>query len=137
MATTAQQAAADWVAGLSAKTQRIQTGVQSVTTAPGQAAARQKNVWVQNVTQSADKWATRVQQVSLQDWQASMVNKGIPRIASGAQAAQSKFENFMGQFLPFVERGKASLPPRGTFEQNVQRATAWMQYAHTFKRSGS
>jgi hypothetical protein len=137
MAVSPEQAAADWVAGLSAKTAKIQASVQAVTVAPGQLAARQKTAYQQGVAANVDKWARNVGQVSLSDWQQAFITKGVPRIAPGAQAAQAKFAGFMGRLLPYVERGRSNLPARGTFEQNVQRATAWMQYMHGFSNTGS
>lgn len=133
---TADQAAQDWVAGLSAKTAKIQANAQAVTTAPGQLAARNAQAYLSGVQANYEKWRRNVAAVSLQDWQTAFVQKGVPRIAPGAQAAQAKFASFMQQLLPYVERGKAQLPQRGSFEQNVQRATAWMQYMHGFSATG-
>lgn len=132
MATDPSTAAQDWVNGLSAKTAKMTQSVQSVTVAPGQAAARQKAVWQQNTTAAADRWAANVSRVTLQDWQSAMVNKGIPRVASGAQAAQQKMQAVFSQLLPYIESAKSSLPPRGTFEQNKARATAMMDKMHAF-----
>lgn len=129
---TPDQAAKDWVAGLSSKTEKIKANVQAVRVAPGQAAARQKGAYLAGVQQSADKWAANVAAVPLQEWVDSMVNKGIPRIATGASAAEGKMTAFFQALLPYVERGKSSLPARGTFEQNKSRAMAWMDYMHQF-----
>jgi len=137
MAVSADQAAADWVSGISAKTAKMQANVQAVTVAPGQLAARQKAVYVQNVQARADHWAARVGRVSLQEWQNAMITKGIPRVATGASAAQAKMTAVFAQLLPFIERGKSSLPQRGTFEQNKNRAMAWMDYMHGFKMTGA
>jgi len=132
MATDANQAAQDWVNGISAKTAKMTQSVQAVTVAPGQAAARQKAVWLQNTQASADRWAQRVGNVSLQDWQAAMVSKGIPRVASGASAAQGKMAAVFAQLLPYIENAKRSLPARGTYEQNKSRAVAMMDAMHNF-----
>lgn len=135
MSVSPDQAAADWVAGLSNKTAKIQSSVNAVTTAPGQAAARQKAAYVQGVQAKADTWARNVAAVTLQEWQAAMVNKGIPRIATGAAAAQQKMAQFFGVVLPYIDAGKSRLPARGTFEQNKARANAWMDYMHAFPGS--
>lgn len=131
------QVAQDWASGLSAKTGKMADSVRSVTVAPGQLAARQRAVWQQNTAAAADRWATNTAAVSLQSWQDSMVNVGIPRVASGAQAAIPKMAAAMAQLLPHIDSVKRSLPPRGTFEQNVQRATAMMQGMHAFKMRGT
>lgn len=131
---TADAAAQKWAQNLAGATQRIQAGVQGVTVAPGAAAARQKGVWAQNVAASQDKWASRVASVTLGDWQQATVSKGIPRIASGATAAQPKMAAFMGQLLPYIQSGQTSIPARGGLEQNIARLTAWVRYMSNFKR---
>jgi hypothetical protein len=130
-AAVAQQ----WATRLGQSTQAITDGVQRVQTAPGAAAARQKNVWVQNVTASRDKWATRTAAVTLPEWQQSMVDKGIPRIASGATAAVPKMQAFMTQLLPFVEQAKNGLPARGDLNANIARMVAFTNKMATFKRN--
>jgi len=135
MATpTPDQVAAKWSQNLSGATQRIQQGVESVTVSPGQAAARQKAAWAQNVVAAQDKWASRVASVTLQDWQQAFVSKGIPRIASGAQAAQPKFQAFMSNLLPYIQRGVQSLPARGNLDQNIARLTAFVRHMANFKQ---
>lgn len=133
MATpTAQQAAANWGTGLQSKTERMKQGAMAVTVAPGQAAARQKAAWLANLQASADKWARNVAAVPLASWQEAFTTTGIDRIASGVQKGQGKVENFMNQFLPFLDQTKKSLPPRGTFEQNLARAAAQIRATHGF-----
>jgi hypothetical protein len=131
MAITADQATAKWLARLSAAQQQITDGVQGVTVAPGTKAAAAKAVWVQAVTASQDKWASRVGSVSLGAWQAATI-AGIPRIAMGAQAKQGKVQAFMAQWLPYVERGASTVRamPKG-----IARAVAQIQYNAQFKRT--
>ena len=131
---TADQAAQAWAQRLAGSTERITQGVQSVTTAPGQAAARQKAVWSQNVQASQDKWASRVAGVSLPDWQQSMVQKGIPRIAQGATAAQPKMAEFMAQLLPHIQSQVSALPPRGNIDANINRMTQFVRGMAKFQR---
>lgn len=129
---TADQIAASWAQNLGGATSKIQAGVQAVTTSPGQLAARQKAAWIQNLTAAQDKWASRTAGVSLSSWQNDMITKGIPRIAQGASAAQAKFATFMGQLLPYIQRGQQQLPARGNLDANINRMTAWVRYMAQF-----
>lgn len=122
---TADQIAAKWSQNLSGATTTITTGVQAVTTPPGQAAARQKSAYVNGVNANQDVWAKNVAAVPLSTWQQDMVNKGIPRIATGAQAAQPKMTTVMSKLLPAISNAVNALPPRGTLAQNLQRANAF------------
>lgn len=108
----------------------------AVTTAPGVKAAAVKNLWLQRVTASADKWAARVGAVSLGDWQTSMIEKGLPRISQGAQAAQPKVEAFMADFLPFLDAGVAKVRaiPKGDINASIARMTAMVTYTAGYKR---
>lgn len=135
MAANPSDVAARWAQNLSGATAKIQAGIEAVQVAPGQSAARQKVAYVQGVTGSQDKWATNVAAVSAQDWKSAAITKGLPRIATGAQAAQGKFQSFMTRLLPYIESGRGSLPARGSLDQNIARSTAWIRYMSQFKNS--
>lgn len=122
-------AAQNWVTGMQQSTSKITAGVQAVTVAPGQAAARQAQVWAQNTAAAQAKYAKNVAAVSLQDWQNAVLTKGVQRVASGATAAQGKMANAMSQILPQIASIVQSLPPRGTTDQNIARAVDYMQKA--------
>jgi hypothetical protein len=68
------------------------------------------------------------------EWQQAAIDKGLPRIAQGAQAAQPKMTAFMAQVLPHIAAGQSSLPARGGLEQNIARMTAFTRHMATFKR---
>lgn len=129
MAKNATTVAQKWAQNLTNSTAAMKAGVQAVTTAPGQLAANAQQQYAMGVQQAvaSGKYAKNVAAVSLSDWQNAMNNKGIPRIASGAQAGQGKMQNFMNQFLPHAQAVAQSLPPRGTIDQNIQRMVAQVQ----------
>lgn len=133
---TPTDATAKWVTNLSGSTERIKAGVARVTTAPGQKAAAQSQKWLQRVTASQDKWRTRVGSVSLQSWQASMTDVGIPRVAQGAQAKQDKYTAFANEFFPHLQQGVARIDamPSTTLEDNINRAVAMIRHNANFRR---
>jgi len=124
------KATAKWVANLSAATTSITAGVNDVTVAPGQLAAKQVNTWLAKIQASAGKWAKNVGAVSLQDWQSAMLNVGIPRIAQGAQAKQSKYQAFAQSFFPYLAQGQAKVKamPKVTLQDGINRAIAQIQW---------
>lgn len=130
MAKDPAAVAAKWVRGMQGAGQAITDGVNAVTTAPGQAAARQVNAYTAGVQQNAQKWATRVASVSLQEWRDAMITKGAQRIGGGAAAAESKMANAMAQLLPAIDTIKASLPPRGDINANIARSVAFQTKMH-------
>lgn len=125
MAKDPAAVAALWASRMAQAGPAITAGVQAVTTAPGVSAARRKDAYVAGVQQSANKWAVNVAATTLGEWQQSMIDKGVGRVGSGATAAQAKMANVMAQLLPAIDSVKASLPPRGTLEQNVARSAAF------------
>jgi len=135
-ALTPDQIAANWAQRLAASTDKMQAGAMAVPMAPGQAAARQKAVWAQNVAASQNKWATNVAAVTKESWQADYVNKGLPRVGTGATNAVPKMTTFFSKLMPYINAQRQQLPPRGTYDQNKARANAWMDRMHAFAGQG-
>jgi len=133
----AQQAAANWSRGMSNSTEKIRAGINAVTESPTAKAAQATDRYLQGVQQSvaSGKLAASLNRVTLQDWKTAAIEKGVNRIAAGAAAAQSKFASFMNEFLPYLQAGVAQLPPRGTVDQNIERAVQMMRYNSKFRKS--
>jgi hypothetical protein len=134
---TPSENAQKWKNRLSAATPDIQAGINRVSSAPGQAAARQKGAWQANVAASADKWERNVSRVSLEQWKQSALD-GVSRIAQGANSKVGKMESFLSEFQPHLERVQQRLAsmPRGNLEQNLARMLENARANSTFKRSG-
>lgn len=130
MQTDPQAAAQAWATGLANAGTKITAGINAVQVAPGQAAARQKAAYTAGVAANADKWASRVGAVSLQDWKDAAINKGVQRIATGATAAQPKMAAAMAKLLPQIASAVAALPARGGIDQNLQRSNQFARAMH-------
>jgi len=134
--STPEQAVSKWLQNIGSATDRMTTGAQRVAKAPGAAAAAAGDKWLQRVTASKAKFVTNVGRVSLQSWQASYINIGIPRVAQGAQAKQGKVLAFQQEYLPYLARGVATIDamPSTTLEDGIARATAMIRYNAKFVR---
>lgn len=134
--STSAQATQKWLTNLSGATQRMTDGANAVTKAPGLAAAAASAKWLARVTAAQQKFATNVAAVSLQSWQNSYINIGIPRVAQGAQAKQAKVQSFMDDFLPYLTRGVATIDqmPSTTLQDGVNRAVAMINYTAKYKK---
>lgn len=123
-------AAAKWVQRTSAAVPDYQAGVMRVTQAPGQAAARQQQAYLNGVQAAAasGKWANNVGAVSLQDWQTAASQKGGQRLAQGVQQAQAKMEGAMARVFPMIDavQREVSSMDTSTPEGRIAKATAFM-----------
>lgn len=138
MPKTPSQAASKWARNLAGAQQTIADGVRNVTEAPTEKAARESQRYVDGVTRAVQegRWQDGLRSVSLEDWRQAMLSKGVSRIGQGAQAAQSKFEAFLSEFLPHVEAGRRQLAsmPKGDLASNIQRAIFMIEHNAKFRR---
>lgn len=137
---TPQQAAANWARGMANSTEKIRSGIQAVTDSPMAKAAARADAYAQGVQRAvADRtYQNALEAVTLEDWKKASLEKGVNRVAGGAEAAKPKMAAFLTEFLPHVAQGVASLPPRGNTEQNIERAVQMMRHNSKFRRrSGS
>lgn len=133
---TADQIAQKWAANLGAATTQIRQGVQAVTQSPTAAAAAAVQLWQQKMAlpATAQKFVKGLNRTSLQDWQNAMINKGLSRISTGAQAAIPKFTKFLNAFLPFENNiaQQVRQMPKVTIDDAVNRAAAQIRGNATF-----
>ena len=133
---TPQEATRRWLNNLSAAGETIRQGVEAVSVSPTSQAAENADRFLSGIQESvaSGKWQSGLRAVSLSDWKEAFVSK-ISRIPTGARAAEPKMVSFFQDFLPFVERVVASLPPRGSFEQNKARMLQTVDELHNYRRS--
>lgn len=126
-------AAQKWATNLSGASQAYTAGVQAVTQDPGVAAAAASDRYLAGIQANVNKYKTNVV-TGLQNWQAQTVNKGAPRLASGATAAQDKVGTVFGKLFPYINQVRNSLPARGDLEQNIQRSAAFQRAMANFQK---
>ena len=132
---TPDQAAARWAQNRVQLDRPHPAGIQAVQTAPGQAAARQKSLYVQKVQSSQDKWARNVATVSLDEWQQAAINKGLPRDRDRRPGGPAQDAGLHAD-VPPARRQRAGVPagPRGTIDQNIDRMVKNVRGMAAFKR---
>lgn len=138
MALTPQQVAEKWARRAAGASQDLTNGVNDVRVAPGIQAAEKQDKMIQKWLASVQsgKWAENVSAVSLADWKAAMIQKGVPRYSQGVQAAQGKFQAFMAELLPFQANLSAQIAtmPDLTLEDSIARMTAQVRGMANFRR---
>jgi hypothetical protein len=127
-----------WSRRLSQSTDDIKKGVEGVTVAPSERAVSKKDKFVAELMRAIQegKWETALRAYGLEEWKKDMINKGISRIASGAENAKSDFAEFMAQFLPYAEEVKkrADSMPDMTLEDRINKAIFVMRELAKFRR---
>lgn len=127
---TAQQATQKWLNSMGRASDAYKNGVMAVTESPTAKAAAASDRYISGVQRAVEsgKFQNSLQRVTLQSWQQSASNKGAARLASGAAAAQDKFQQQMGKLLPFIQQGVNQLPPRGDLAANINRMVQMATY---------
>ena len=116
----------------------IIAGVNKVTEAPGKKAAAKAAKMKANLVAKLDDgtWARRVAAVPLEDWKASMIDKGAARISAGIDGAKDKTIAFYGQLLPAVDAAQAKIAnmPDVTIEDNINRVGTYLREMGKFSK---
>lgn len=123
---------------LKAALEDMRTGVQRVTEAPGVKAAAAQDKMRANLMSAIDsgKWGRRVASVPLAEWQDKMINKGIPRVSMGIDAAADKVRDFAQQLIDHENNLLTEIDrlPSITLEDSIVRATTWIRRMAEFER---
>ena len=127
---TPQESTQKWMNRTTAAVPEYVQGVNRVSTAPGEQAAAQADAYIAGVQAALNKWKRNVASVSLADWKDRAANIGGPRIAAGVNAAMEKTLRATERNFQNIDNALAGLPPRGNFEQNVQRMTQFVTRLH-------
>lgn len=131
---TPQQAAQAWRESAGRAATNYSDGVQSFQGDWAGATTAQQSAMLTNYQQavSSGRWSQGVQRVGTQGWKSRTVAK-VGNYSTGFQAGASRQEQAIGKIIAAEQNIVGSLPPRGTFEQNVQRSVAMQQALHALK----
>jgi hypothetical protein len=127
--TTPSEAAANWVSGSTAKSQKWVTNTLSL-----------RVIFTQAAIANAPQWLAQIQSVGTAGYIAGMnrANQHLTQIANNIQTngaasysqgitnKQYKYAAAAQGLIPAIQQIVSNLPPRGTKQQNIQRATAFM-----------
>lgn len=124
MAKMSPQALAQkWASKVAGSTESYKAGVQAVQVNPAQKAIEAKDRWIQSLNEAAmdGRYEAGLSKVTLGDWKAAAVEKGAAALQAGARLGAIKVERHEREFGPVRDAIVASLPARGTADQNDQR----------------
>jgi len=117
----------------------ITRGIERTTVSPTALAAAKEDKMKNNIMEALNsgKWKRGLLRVTLQDWQKAAIEKGVPRISIGIDAAKDKTTKFAGQLLSFEDSllGELKKKPDVSFEDSVNRMVFWVRGMKKFKRT--
>lgn len=132
-------AAQKWVSAMSsaATQQAYKDGVSAVTVAPNNVAAANSQGYLNGTQQSvaSGNYQRANLAVGLAGWQQPALQKGAARLASGAQAALGKMQDFFTKFGPQLQAltQKVRAMPNVTDADKDARASAMIQGLRALK----
>ena len=116
----------------------LRAGVQKVTEAPTAKAAEKADKMLQKVQAAVQegRWQANLKKVSLEEWRKKMLDKGVPRVAQGVEAAREKSRAFAEQLLPHIDAAVAEVKrlPDLTLEDSINRVATFIRRMSEFKK---
>ena len=116
----------------------IEKGISRVTSSPtAKAAAKVDKMRARLLAKIDDgTWARRLKGVTLEEWKTKAIEKGIPHIASGIDAAKDKVISFAGQLLPHIDKvkGEVDKMPDLTLEDSINRMATFTRGMSKFRK---
>jgi hypothetical protein len=114
----------------------IRAGVGRVTESPTVKAAAKKEKMLAELTRAVQsgKWETRLKAVTLEQWRTNTIEKGLPRISAGIDAASTKVIAFATQLIAYENTLLTRIGgmPDLTIEDSISRATTWIREMSKF-----
>ena len=134
---SAAEAAAKWKRNTAAAGQAYTEGVERVTESPTEAAAEAADRMLAGITEAiADgRVQAGLRRVTLQEWKQRTKSLGAQRLAQGVAESEQRTRDAMQENFQDIAAVRASLPPRGTLQENIERAAAFARGMAERKRS--
>ena len=131
---TAAQAAQAWAESAGRAATNYASGVQSYSGDWAGATTRQQQAMQTNWTQAvtSGRWAQGVNNRGTGGWKQATQDK-TPNYSQGFTAGASRQASAIAKILSAEANIVSSLPPRGSFDQNVQRSVAVQTQLHALK----
>lgn len=119
-----------WASAMAGAGTAYTQGINGVQTAPGQLAARASAKYLARVQANVMKFERNSAAVDLATWKQAAIDKGAPRLASGAAAAKSKVGAFQQSFFAYLKAGQSQIDnmPTDTLDQALAKANAQARY---------
>jgi len=135
---TPQQVAAKWSRNYTGSAEAMKAGANAVTENPAQKAIAAKDRYIAGVQKAFNegRYERGLAKVTLQGWKQAYIEKGVTNAQAGARAGAVKLEAHEREFAPIRDQIVASLPPRGTLEENIQRSVAMMRGLAEARKNG-
>lgn len=130
------QLAAKWQAKYGGSTEAYKQGVQSVQGNPAQKAIAAAPRWQASLQEAFanGSYEAGLSKVTEAGWKQACVEKGAPAIAAAARMGVAKVEAAEREIGPQRDAIVNSLPPRGTLDENLERAAQMARQMAALRR---
>ena len=131
---TAAQAAANWQASAGTAAANWTAGINAYTGDWAGTTVNSYQNWVSGLAnaQAQGLWQRGIQAAGTAGWKAAAQSKSA-NYSTGFQAGAQEYTQSIQKVMGALQNIVPSLPPRGTYAQNVQRATTLMDALHALK----
>ena len=138
MTMTPEQFADKQARRLKGAIEDMRSGIEGVTEAPSKLAVAKENKFKARLNEAIaqGKWKAGLEKVSLEEWKAKMIDKGLGRVSSGIDSAKDKVVDFASQLLPAVKTATDKIKgmPDVTLEDSIARMTAFTREMSKFRK---
>lgn len=131
---SAQQAGQNWQSAGTRATPNFVAGVNATQKDQAQLAVAQqatlRAAWLDSV--DSGRWAAGVTRRGTAYWKQQTEAKAN-NYQQGYSAGANNYQAAAAKFMPAIQQGVSSLPPRGDINQNLQRSNSLALYLHGLK----